>query len=96
LALGALGPSAHIDAGTGSLCQSDPGLFDYDPHRDDQEAEMVVIRTTGGFRAPDEEYERVRRDLALIREAIPFLESVVDQPEWTPNRMPVNLRQHQH
>jgi hypothetical protein len=90
-ALGALGPSALIDAGTRSPCQTDPGLFDYGPHRDDQEAELLVMEATGELRAPDEEYERVRRDLALIREAIPYLESVVDQPDWTPDRMPVNM-----
>jgi hypothetical protein len=54
--------------------------FDYGPHREDAEAERLAMPLTQELRVPDYEYERVHRDLGLIREAYPDLSGVVDTP----------------
>jgi len=72
-------------------CQTGPGLFDYGPHRDNLEAEVLAMELTGELRAPDEPYERILRDLALIRQRYPFLESEIHGLPWMPGQLFVRL-----
>jgi hypothetical protein len=44
-------------------------FFDFGPERQDKEAEYHAISLAGQLRAPDEEYDRISRDLRLIRDA---------------------------
>lgn len=65
--------------------------FDYAPYREDEEAEWLAIVLSGELRAPDEEYERIHRDLALIRAEYPQLSTVVDSPDYHPKKLGVWL-----
>jgi hypothetical protein len=77
--------------GTNPQCQSDPGLFDYGPHRDNPEAEQLAMHVSGEIRAPDALYDRIRGDLARIRESYPILEGAVDQPDYTRDMLLVKV-----
>ncbi len=65
--------------------------FNYGPHRENLEAEMLAMDISGELRAPDAEYERILRDLALIRTAYPELETVIDDTDYLPNQLLVGL-----
>jgi len=65
--------------------------FAYGPHRENLEAEMLAMDVTGQLRAPDQEYERIRRDLALIRATYPQLQQVIDDTDYVPNQLMVGL-----
>ncbi len=45
--------------------------FDYGLDRDDKEAELLAMELSGELRAPDQLYDRIHRDLALIRTQFP-------------------------
>ncbi len=75
----------------GTSCQTAPDMFDYGPHRLDAEAEQLAMHFAGTLRAPDAEYDRILRDLQLIREAYPFLTAVVDEPDYMPNKLVLRL-----
>jgi hypothetical protein len=77
-----------IHAGT---CQTGSGFFDYGPHRDDAEAEQLAMTFSGELRAPDDVYERIRGDLFRIRQVYPYLQSVVDDPDYVPDQLIVDL-----
>jgi len=77
-------------AGGGS-CQTGAGLFDYGPHRADQEAEQLAMILSGELRAPDAVYDRILRDLALIRSAFPILGPATASLEFIPNELNVEL-----
>ncbi len=62
-------------------CQTGVGLFDYGPHRDDVMAEYLAMGLSGALRAPDYEYDRIHRDLELIRSTIPAMRLLYD---WFP------------
>jgi len=81
---------AGVRAG-GSLCQTGTQYFDYGPHRANAEAEQLAMHLSAQLRAPDEEYERVRRDLALIRTAYPVLGAAVDDPDYVRDQLIVNV-----
>jgi len=66
--------------------------FDYGPHRENLEAEMLAMNLAAALRAPDEQYERILRDLALIRAAYPQLTTVIDDPDYVPNQLIVGLQ----
>lgn len=65
--------------------------FAYGRHRDDHEAERLAIELTGQLRAPDDEYERVHRDLQLIRAIFVELAQVRDRAAYVPREMLVRL-----
>jgi len=79
-----------VRAGGGS-CQTGPGLFDYGPHRDNVEAELLAMDLTGALRAPDHEYNRILRDLALIRTAYPILGPEIDGMDYVPTELTVKM-----
>jgi hypothetical protein len=64
--------------------------FDYGPYRENKEAEHLALKLTGALRAPDFEYERIHRDLALLGEAFPELAGIGDFPQ-TSNDFVVRL-----
>jgi hypothetical protein len=74
-----------------SLCRTGEGYFDYTPHRADPEAEFLAMTLTGQLRAPDEEYERIHRDLALIRAVCPGVADIKDRREYRPDQILVRL-----
>jgi len=65
--------------------------FDYGAHRDNLEAEMLAMAVSGQLRAPDDEYDRILGDLALIRTEFPELTAVVDDPDYVPDQLIVNV-----
>lgn len=65
--------------------------FDYGPHRDDEEAEMLTMALTGQLRAPETEYQRIVRDLELIRTTYVDLVTVIDDPDYVPNQLVIKL-----
>lgn len=66
--------------------------FDYGPHRENLEAEMLALVLSEEIRAPDELYDRIARDLRLIREEFPDLEEVVNLVPYSPNQLLVGLK----
>jgi len=65
--------------------------FFYGPHRDNLEAEMLAMDLSGELRAPDTEYERILRDLALIRAEYDKLQTVIDDMDYAPDQLLVSL-----
>ncbi len=65
--------------------------FDYGPHRDNLEAEMLAMTLSGHLRAPDAQYERILADLASIRAVFPELATVIDDPDYAPNQLLVGI-----
>jgi hypothetical protein len=65
--------------------------FAYGPHRENLEAEQLAMHLSGEIRAPDEEYDRILRDLAMIRAAYPELVTVVDDIDYAPNELLIGL-----
>ncbi len=64
-----------------------PCVFDYEPLRADAEAEQIgleMIGAGGPLRVPDDVYDRVARDLGLIRTAEPTLAGETHSPAWVP------------
>ena len=49
------------DIELGPECLRCEWLFDYTPHRINQEAEVLAMELTGALRAPDAEYDRILR-----------------------------------
>lgn len=49
------------------------------------------MHLSGELRAPDGAYERILRDLALIRAAWPVLQGAVDDPDYVPDELLVEL-----
>lgn len=84
-------PTLHNGASTRGQCQTGTGLFDYGPHRDDPESEQLAMALTGQLRAPDYEYGRIRRDLALIRSTNNLLTAVVNDPDYALNHLIVGM-----
>ena len=74
-----------------STCESGEGFFDYGPVRANKEAEILAMVLSGQLRAPDALYERILRDLALIRSTYPVLETTVDDPNFVPDQLIVRL-----
>jgi hypothetical protein len=65
--------------------------FLYGPRRENLEAELLAMDAAGQLRAPDLEYERILRDLELIRIKHPELATVVDDMDYAPNQLIVGL-----
>ena len=65
--------------------------FNYGPHRDNLEAEMLAMGVSGRLRAPDAQYERILGDLALIRAQYPELVTVIDDEDYVPNQLIVGI-----
>jgi len=65
--------------------------FAYGPHRDDREAEMLAMEVSRELRAPDAEYERIVRDLMLIRALYPELATAIDDADYVPNELLVSV-----
>lgn len=64
-----------------------PCVFDYEPLRDDAEAEQIgleMLGVGGPLRVPGDVYDRVVRDLGVIRAAEPTLASQAHTPAWAP------------
>ena len=73
-----------------ALAQWGPCAFDYAPPRDDAEAEQIgleLIGPDGPLQVPDDIYERVDRDLDLIRAEFPALASETHTPAWLPDHL---------
>ncbi|MBI1824813.1 MAG: hypothetical protein HY287_13855 [Planctomycetes bacterium] len=49
------------------------------------------MQLTGELRAPDAEYNRIVRDLAIIRQANSLLATVIDDPSFVPSQLMVQL-----
>lgn len=65
--------------------------FAYGPRRASQEAELLAMELAGTLRAPDAEYDRIVRDLGLIRQAHPELVSEPDSPDFLPTQLLVGM-----
>lgn len=72
---------------TGSLPRFDYG----DSPRPDREAELLAVETSGELLAPDELYDRIHRDLGLIRAFDSRVVDVIHDPRWVPNQVIVKL-----
>ena len=93
-----LGCLADLD-GDGSVTTSDllqlfagwgPTQFEFAVGQDDAEAQQIAIEMLGSggpLNAPTDIYERVDRDLDLIRTAVPDLADQVHSPAWIANQM---------
>ena len=67
-----------------------PTVFEFAVGQDDAEAQQIAIEMLGAgghLNAPSEVYERVVRDLDLIREAVPGLARQAHSPAWVANQM---------
>lgn len=67
-----------------------PTLFAFADGQDDAEAQQIAIEmlgTGGPLNVPTDIYDRVDRDLDLIRAAVPELVGQVHSPAWLPNQM---------
>jgi len=65
--------------------------FDYGPSRNNLEAELLAMAVSRQLRAPDTEYDRILRDLDLIREEYNDLRSVIDDEDYVPTEMLVGV-----
>ena len=65
--------------------------FNYGPRRDNLEAELLAMELRGTLRAGNADYNRILRDLGLIRAAYPELITVIEDPEYVPNQLIVKL-----
>ena len=65
--------------------------FNYGPHRDNLEAEMLAMDVSLQLRAPDAQYERILGDLALIRTQYPDLVTVIDDMDYMPSQLLVGV-----
>lgn len=65
--------------------------FDYGPHRDNLEAEMLAMALRQTLRADESDYQRILRDLALIRAEYPKLQNVIDDTDWVPKELILKL-----
>ena len=72
-------------------CQTGVGLFDYGPHREDALAEYLAMELSPALRAPDDEYDRVHRDLELIRAVFPPVDVLRTYRRYVPNKMLVRV-----
>jgi hypothetical protein len=52
--------------------------------RPDRDAEFLAIEASGAFVAPEDLYQRIARDLALVRTAIPQVQEVQHMPPFLP------------
>jgi hypothetical protein len=65
-------------------------LFDYGPPRANAEAEQIgleMLGPSGPLLVPDAFYERIDRDLGLIRATYPALATQTHAAEWAPNQI---------
>lgn len=70
--------------------------FQHNPPADDPEAEQIaleILGPTGPLLPVPAEYERIKRDLALIRASTPSLADEPHSPEWAPDRLLVKVLQ---
>ncbi len=74
-----------------SGCLSGPDYFDYAPHRESPEAEQLAMNLTGQLRAPDDVYNRILRDLRLVRLTFPETATVIGWGDYAPNHLFVRL-----
>ncbi len=65
--------------------------FDYGPHRDNLEAEMLAMDLRQALRAKETDYQRIQRDLALIRAQYAQLKDVIDDTDWVPKQLMLKL-----
>ncbi len=76
------------------LADNGLSLFDYGPPRANAEAEQIALETLGPggpLLPPDALYERIERDVGLIRAAYPPLADQTHTPEWVPNQLIVKV-----
>ena len=74
-----------------SGCLSGADYFDYSPHRENGEAEQLAMNLTSQLRAPNEEYNRILRDLHLVHLTIPETATVVGRGDHHPKHLLVRL-----
>lgn len=65
--------------------------FNYGLRRDNLEAELLAMELRGTLRAGNADYNRILRDLGLIRAAYPELTTVIEDAEYVPNQLLVKL-----
>jgi len=94
--------SGDLD-GDGSVGTSDllqlladwgPCLFDYPPPYENSEAEQIGLEMLGSYGPllmPEGVYERIDRDLGLIRDVYPDLIPETHSMAWAPNQLIVRL-----
>ncbi len=76
------------------LLSPSSALFDYGPPWPNTEAEQIALEmlgASGPLLAPDPVYQRIDRDLGLIRATEPTLAGETHSPAWAPNQLIVNL-----
>ena len=67
-----------------------PPLFDYSPVRENAEAEQIgfeLLGASGPVILCDALYERIERDLRLIRATFPALAEIGHNPKWEPSAL---------
>lgn len=91
--------SADLDT-NGSIDLRDASLFFarfgdeyfvYNPLREDKEAERLALEISGELRAPDDLYDRIHADLAMIRATYPQTDVVQDRAPYHPTHLVVRL-----
>jgi hypothetical protein len=82
---------ADLQDFAGLMLHAGDRYFDYGPQRENLEAEMLAMDVSGKLRAPDAEYERILRDMALIRATYAQLVTVVDDPDYVSNELIVGV-----
>jgi hypothetical protein len=73
-----------------------PCVFQFAPPQPDPEAEQIALEMLGPQGAllySMADYQRVERDLDLIRAAVPALQGQTHTPAWAPDRLIVQLSQ---
>ncbi len=76
------------------LGQWGPCLFEYGPIRDNPAAEQIgleLLGSAGPLLLPDANYDRIDRDMSLIRAAFPELAGVGHTMAWAPTQVMVSI-----
>lgn len=63
----------------------------YGPEREDTEVELLAMAVSGALRAPDATYQRILVDLQAIRAEFSELATVIDDPDYVPTELIVDL-----
>jgi len=77
-----------------TLCDPGSEVFDYGEPRQNTEAEQIsleMLGAVGPLLPPDEIYDRIVRDLGLIRAEDERLEDQTHTPAWAPNELLVEV-----
>lgn len=89
--------SGHVDVGDllAVITTWGPCAFDYGPVYRDAEAHQIGLEMVDTLTLPQATYDRIDRDLNLIRLAYPALAGQAHSEAWIPNQLIVGVQQGQ-